>query len=74
MCEFGAIYFKPTRLAGTLPGMESLSRRCCGGHYHEILQGTVKFIAADGSKVAAWRTSLAGAYPAPLCRTWAKLI
>eukprot|EP00972_Heterocapsa_arctica_P094724 13967909-Heterocapsa_arctica.AAC.1 len=39
---------------------------------HERLAGTVKLADASGRMRAVWRTTLAGAYPAPLCRAWAQ--
>eukprot|EP00972_Heterocapsa_arctica_P069975 10337631-Heterocapsa_arctica.AAC.1 len=39
---------------------------------HERLAGTVKLPDASGRLRAVWRTTIAGAYPAPLCRAWAQ--
>lgn len=41
-CQFGSSSLKPTRLAGTLPGLSSMGLRCQGGHEHVVLQGCVK--------------------------------
>jgi len=73
-CEYGCHFYKPTRVSGTLPGIQLLSRRCRGGHVHEVLQGTVRVLNPLTQKLETmWRTSLAGAYSPPLVRAWARL-
>ena len=70
MCAYDAAWMKPTRLMGTLPGLESLARRCPGNVKHVVLQGLVT--GADGRK--RWRTSFASAYPAPFSRALGRLL
>ena len=36
----GATHKKPTRLWTSVPELARLARACCGGHKHEVLQGT----------------------------------
>ena len=57
-CQFGRPWRKRTRLAGTVPGLDTLGRRCCGGHEHLVLQGNT--IDAQGRSVP--RTALAAEY------------
>ena len=69
MCAYGTSYKKPTRLAGTLPALESLGRKCQCRHPHEHLCGLVE---VDGKLI--WKTSLAGKYPPLLARAAADLV
>ena len=69
MCAYGTSYKKPTRLAGTLPGLASLGRSCHCRHPHEHLCGLVEV----GGKLV-WKTSLAGKYPPLLARAAADLV
>ena len=68
-CEYGAHFLKPTKFVGSLPGLETLSRRRQGGHIHEQLQRIAQVVSKS-----YWRTSLAAAYPPALCRALAKLV
>ena len=72
MCSFGAFYKKPTRIIGSLPGLSSLGQRCSGGHTHERLAGTIR-VEEAGTSRQVFVTSLAGRYPPPLCRQWARI-
>lgn len=58
---------KPTKMVGTLPNMQRLSRRCAHDHEHVAVIGGVKH---NGK----WqkRSQLAGAYPQQLCSSIAK--
>lgn len=60
---------KPTRFAGTLPGLEKLSKRCPHDHTHVQVIGKVK-IAGTWHK----RSTRAGAYPPQLCSQYAKIL
>ncbi|CAE8733684.1 unnamed protein product [Polarella glacialis] len=71
MCMFGAALKKPSRIAGTLQGLDSLARRCPGSLPHVILQGTVSL---GFPPRARWRTSFAAAYPLRLARAWSQLV
>ena len=59
---------KPTRFAGTLPGLEKLSKRCPHDHTHVQVIGKVKI-------TGTWhrRSTLAGTYPPQLCSHYAKI-
>ena len=57
-CRFGRPWRKRTRLAGTLPGLATLGRRCEGGHEHVILQGNT----TDQHGRSVPRTALAAEY------------
>jgi len=70
MCAYDAAWLKPTRLAGTLPGLSRMARRCPGGVKHVVLQGLVT--APDGKQ--RWRTSFAAAYPAAFSKHLAALL
>lgn len=70
--EYGAHYIMPTRIIGTLPHLESLARRCQGGHAHDRLQGIVE-VSSGCTSQRLWATSLAAAYPPALARAWAEL-
>jgi hypothetical protein len=70
MCAFDAAWFKPTRLCGTVPGLELMGRRCPGGVKHVVLQGLVE----DASGKKRWRTSFASAYPAAFSRCLAGVL
>ena len=73
-CGWGEIWCKPTRLSGTLPGLETLSRVCGGrrshcsfsGRPHQPLRGR----APDGR----WWTKVAEPYPSSLCLAVAHLV
>ena len=56
---------KGTKILGSLPGIERLERKCSGQHPHVHVIGGVK--VKNG-----WvrRSTLAGAYPTPLCRAY----
>ena len=69
MCAFGTSYKKAIRLAGTLPGIGALGRKCQCRHPHEHLCGLVE----SGGKLV-WKTSLAGKYPPLLARAAADLV
>ena len=58
---------KPTTIAGTLPGLKTLERKCAHDHTHVAVLGGVKFHGR-------WRrrSELAGAYPSQLCHQIAK--
>ena len=73
-CAWGEKWIKPTGLAGTLPGLETLSRDCSGrsnccqfsGRPHIKLRGR----APDGR----WWTKVAEPYPVSFCHACADLI
>jgi hypothetical protein len=72
VCEYGACFKKPTRIAGTLPNLLSLERTCLGGHFHERLSGTVSTVR-DGKVRKGWRTGFASAYTPAFARAFALL-
>ena len=73
-CAWGTRWNKPTRLSGTLPGLERLTRVCTGrggacsfsGRRHQPLRGR----APNG----LWWTKVAEPYPKGLCIAVAHLI
>ena len=67
-CMYGMHYKKPTILATDSFESCSLGRVREGGHYHDILAGTVRL--ESGSR---WVTSLASAYPVKLAHAYAKV-
>ena len=73
MCAYGTSYMKPTRLAGTLPGLADLGRRCSCDVPHERLCGLVQ-VRTPAGLATVWKTSLAGKYPPRLCRAIAALV
>ena len=73
MCMHGATHKKPTRLWTSVPELARLARACCGGHKHEVLQGTERVWTASGYKWQS-RTRAAGAYPPLLCSRWAQVL
>ena len=70
MCAFGTSYKTPTRLAGTVRGLEILGRRytCC------FPQCGLVEIGVGGKWGFIWKTSLAGKHPPLLCRAAAELV
>jgi hypothetical protein len=64
---------KPTRLWTSVPELAVLARACCGGHKHEVLQGSERIMTASGYKWQS-RTKAAGAYPTLLCSRWARAL
>ena len=56
---------KPTIFSGTLPGIETLGKRCGGNHQHVQVIGGARW-------KGKWtkRSTLAGAYPAALCSAY----
>jgi hypothetical protein len=69
MCAFETPYQKWTKVEGTLPGIQRLSRTCTCQFSHEQLCGLAKMPQPNGKSVSIWKTSLAGVYPPLLCRT-----
>ena len=67
-CSYGMHYKKPTVFATNCFDFCSLGRECEGGHYHDILSGTVRL--ETGSR---WVTSLASAYPVKLAQAYARV-
>lgn len=59
---------KPTLFVGTVPGLQHLGRRCTGGHQHVQIMGSVN---VRGKWLR--RSSLAGAYPLPLCKAYRRM-
>ena len=75
-CAYHAESKKPTVFMGTLPGMNSLMRRCPGTsatHTHTRLCGTTKGMF-NGMLQQVSRTALAGSYAKDLCLAIARLI
>ncbi len=68
-CQYGRQWRKRTRFLGTLAGLDSLTRRCGGGHEHLVLQGNTR--DSKGRSVA--RTSLAAEYSVGFCRAYQAL-
>ncbi|CAK0903481.1 unnamed protein product, partial [Prorocentrum cordatum] len=69
MCSYGAAWRKPTRLVGTLEGLERMGQLCPGHGRHVVLQGSVH-LPGTGWR---WRTSFASVYPLRFCRRLAGL-
>eukprot|EP00972_Heterocapsa_arctica_P061383 9051682-Heterocapsa_arctica.AAC.1 len=69
----GAPHKKPTRLWTSVPELAALARACCGGHKHEVLQGSERVMTASGYTWQS-RTRAAGAYPTLLCSRWARVL
>lgn len=59
---------KPTKMAGNLPHLSRLGKRCDHSHQHVAVLGGVKF-------QGRWqkRSTLAGAYPERLCQAVANI-
>ena len=74
-CMFGAQSKKPTTVAGTLPGLCELHRKCdkSDNHQHERLSGrtTCTFHGKTGS---VSRTAISGAYTNRFCAEISRLI
>ena len=66
-CQYGAPYRKSTVLIGTVPRLHRLARRCCGGHHHIPLSGSVKIATSRGARYERL-TQLAGEYTRPFAR------
>lgn len=73
MCMFGEPHRKSTSILTNEPALVELGRKCCGGHKHIQLQGSVR-VKIDGVWKTANRTSLAGEYPVKLCDLWAQAV
>ena len=70
LCAFGTPFKKPTRFAGTLPGLGALTRECtCTDLHPVVLQGRVRLRSGR----TCWLSSLGGAYPPRLSRAFAEL-
>ena len=75
-CTFGAATKKPTTFAGTLPGLNELTRFCPGisaEHTHDRLSGQVK-ATLHGKTLYVSKTVLGGAYTKELCAEVSRLI
>ena len=73
MCRYGSEYRKPTALLTTLSELEVLGKRCNHAYRHVPAAGSTRVRVGSAYKWVA-RTTLAGAYPAQLCSTWARLV
>eukprot|EP00438_Fugacium_kawagutii_P016242 Skav225368 [mRNA] locus=scaffold476:95907:101244:- [translate_table: standard] len=72
MCQYGEPHRKSTSILTNEDSFTKLHRKCCGGHAHQQLVGTVR-VKLDGKWTYKNRTALAGAYPYKLCDFWAQL-
>jgi len=75
-CAYGAKSMKPTMFAGTLPGLQSLVRKCPGissEHKHDPLSGSVKAVF-HGKMQWNCKTIFAGAYAKDLCTAIGRIV
>ena len=73
MCRYGSEYRKPTALL-KLSGLEVLAERCNHDYRHVPAAGSTRVRVGSASKwVARTNSNLAGAYPAQLCSTLARV-
>ena len=68
---YGAPFQKPTRIYTNETALRQLSNRCNFSGHAEFLQGLVK---RGAGHPWCWKTSLAAAYPAALCRSYARIL
>ena len=68
-CRFGSQFMKRTRIAGTVPQLQSLSCKCSGGHTHLRIQGSTRH---EGRSILV--SKLAAQYPSALCEKLVELV
>ena len=73
LCRYNEPHRKTTTLLTNEMELQKLGKRCCGGHKHVPLQGSVR-VKQEGRWVSLNRTVLAGAYSSKLCDEWAQII
>ena len=73
-CAYGTAYKKPTSLLTNLTALQTLARKCPGGHKHLQLRGSGQVTRVDGTTTWRTRTSAAGAYAPALCSAWANAL
>ena len=71
-CPFGTAFRKPQTLWSTVGGLQAIEKICDCTVPHEILMGKIK-AEVEGRQQWAWKTTLAGRYPVPLCRELASV-
>jgi hypothetical protein len=59
--------YKKQHMVGTVPGLDTLGRRCTCSLPHQHLSGLVVFKDRSGRRVTEWKTSRAGRYAPLLC-------
>ena len=74
-CGFEGTFKKPTRLFGTLQGLEKLSKKCPGNHIHTVVTGKLR-VWDDDKKAFRWKQAsrVARVYGSKFCFQVARLV